>query len=208
MRKITAAFMALVMMLCFLAGCDKAEDDEDAISENAYQPALSEADLNDVEITSDIEEMITYEPEEKEEIMDFKDKDSDIIPEYIIGYWTAYEIYQEARAGGYTTDEAMADEIEQGVYIGYNKFSTSAATIDNPVYKFTLVDLAALQSQGVEIDGIEEEFGTDAGVMALSVYAVGSEYPGAIVYFLDNQRMLYYGKSMFVFYASKAEAVG
>lgn len=191
--------VALMIVLCLsLAACEKDKE--------VYTGLLSPADAAAVTLTEEAREMLD-DIGAKGNLDDYKAEDSSAIPDSIIGVWEPFEVYQEARASSESAQEAFESELEQGVYIGYDEFSCSACTITSPVYSLCAVSMETLESLGVQTEPLTDELGDDAGVLALSVLDSKSGEQTS-VFFIDDERMLYFGESLHVFTASRLDAVG
>ena len=106
--------------------------------------------------------------------------------------------------------DALADENDFGVMITYGAYFTHrVGTIYNPTYKMQPnCGTDAMDKQGMQSDGIMDEFQENASITKIEVYnSEGTELCDT-VFVIGDEHLIYYGTGNYVFCAVKLDAVG
>ena len=135
------------------------------------------------------------------------------IPERFIGNWELpadSHALQSPRNADMSEDEAIADEYDFGVTITYGEYITNrVGSINQPSYKLTEnCGTAAMDEMGMQSDGILEEFSENASIDMIEVWNTDETELCDTVFIIDDQYLVYYGTSNYIFCAVKLDAVG
>ena len=135
------------------------------------------------------------------------------LPEKFVGSWELpgdSHVLQSPRTADMTEDEALADENDFGVTMTYGVYSTNrVGSISNPSYKMEEnCGTEAMDQQDMQSDGIMEEFSDSSSITKIEVYSEDGSALIDTVFIIDNEYLVYYGTSNYVFCAVKLDAVG
>ena len=135
------------------------------------------------------------------------------LPEKFVGSWELpgdSHVLQSPRTADMTEDEALADENDFGVTMTYGVYSTNrVGSISNPSYKMEEnCGTEAMDEQDMQSDGIMEEFSDSSSITKIEVYSEDGSALIDTVFIIDNEYLVYYGTSNYVFCAVKLDAVG
>lgn len=135
------------------------------------------------------------------------------LPDKYVGSWELpadSHVLQAPRNTDMTEDDALADENDFGVMITYGAYFTHrVGTINNPTYKMDPnCGTDAMDEQGMQSDGIMDEFQENASITKIEVYnSEGTELCDT-VFVIGDEHLIYYGTGNYVFCAVKLDAVG
>ena len=137
----------------------------------------------------------------------------DLLPESVVGSWELpadSHVLQSSRNPQISEDDALADENDFGVMITYGAYSTHRVdTVNNPTYKWEEnCGTAAMDEQGMQSDGIMEEFPDGSSISKIEVYNTDGTQLCDTVFIIDDEYLVYYGTGDYVFCAVKLDAVG
>lgn len=135
------------------------------------------------------------------------------LPESFVGSWELpgdSHVLQSPRTADVTEDDALADENDFGVTITYGVYSSNrVGSINNPTYKMEEnCGTEAMDEQGMQSDGIMEEFSENATITKIEVYNEDGSSLCDTVFIIDDQYLIYFGTGNYVFCAVKLDAVG
>ena len=135
------------------------------------------------------------------------------LPERYVGSWELpgdSHVLQSPRTTDIAEDNAIADENDFGVTMTYGVYSNNrVGTINNPTYKMQPnCGTDAMDKQGMQSDGIMDEFQENASITKIEVYnSEGTELCDT-VFVIGDEHLIYYGTGNYVFCAVKLDAVG
>lgn len=135
------------------------------------------------------------------------------LPDNLVGIWELpgdSHVLQSPRTADMTEDEALADENDFGVTMTYGTYSTNRiGNIDNPTYKLEEnCGTKAMDEQGMQSDGIMEEFNDNASVTKIEIYNEDGSSLCDTVFVINDEYLVYFGTGNYVFCAVKLDAVG
>ena len=135
------------------------------------------------------------------------------LPDSYVGSWELpadSHVLQYPRNTDMSEDDALADENDFGVMITYGAYSTHrVGTINNPTYKMEKdCGTKEMDKQGMQSDGIMDEFADGAAVTKIEVYNSDQSQLCDTVFIIDDEYLVYYGTGNYVFCAVKLDAVG
>lgn len=136
---------------------------------------------------------------------DYAQAGSDLLPDELVGTWTAFEVYQDARATDVTPDDGLLTEQNGGIDIDYIVFSHNETSVDRPVYSVVRgADASVLAAAGIQTDGVAP----DCVIDVISVKASADSPVSETVYLVDGDTLIAYGAGGHVYAYAAVEAVG
>ena len=135
------------------------------------------------------------------------------LPERYVGSWELpgdSHVLQSPRTTDIAEDNAIADENDFGVTMTYGVYSNNrVGTINNPTYKMEEnCDAAAMDEQGMQSNGIMQEFTENAAITKIEIYNEDGSTLCDTVFIIDGEYLIYFGTGNYVFCAVKRGAVG
>lgn len=192
MKKLTAAVLAVLMLLALFAGCADREVSNDI------------PDGGNSSINTDPSGLV----QEDDPLINDSRLES---IQNIIGLWSATEIYQFPRAtdGTYDSDEeALVHEMYTVIDISAYTFEYGSLMVSAPEYIQTIVEAEAMEDEGIQVDEtIAERVGENGRIVRLEVMG-SSSVPDFVAFIINDTYMYYPGDGGYIFIAEKEQSLG